>query len=440
MDPEPSGLLIFLQIILIFFCALLSAVESAAQQLNLLRRRVPDDEDDQTVSLIEKAGKLLQAPSGIRICLQMTALMISGLAVWAFALPLAGLASNVWGWSFISREGLAVLFGLLVLLTLTFLIQLFGILLPRRIAAQKPRTTAKLLFPLASFVSLLFRPLSYVLDKLTNAVLRLFRVEMLQPSEEITEDEIRMLVDVGEEKGTIEEAEREMIKNVFEFNNMIAAECMTHRTDMRTIWTGDTKEEIVSLINETGLSRFPVYEEDLDHIIGTVSTRDFLLNLQLQQPKPLSGIIREAHFVPESVRTDLLFRDMQRNKFHMAIVVDEYGGTSGLITMEDLLEEIVGNIYDEYDPQDKQEFEVLEDGRWRVAGTLDVEAFNEKTGRDLPLDEEYDTIGGLILSQVSSIPESGSGLEIDCGGLHFKVESMEGRRIASVEVSVKNDL
>jgi len=418
---------------------LLSAAESAAQQLSLLRRHAPDDEDDQALSLTEKAERLLQVPSGIRICLQLLALMASGFAVWAFALPLAGLASKDWGWTFISRESLAVLFGLLVLLTLTFLIQLFGILLPRRIAAQKPRATARLLFPFAYFVSILFRPLSYVLDKLTNAFLRLLRMEMLQPSEEITEDEIRMLVDVGEEKGAIEEAEREMIKNVFEFNNMIAAECMTHRTDMRTIWTEDTKEEIISLINETGLSRFPVYEEDLDHIIGTVSTRDFLLNLQLQQPKPLSGIIREAHFVPESVRTDLLFRDMQRNKFHMAIVVDEYGGTSGLITMEDLLEEIVGNIYDEYDPQDKQEFEELEDGRWRVAGTLDVETFNEKAGQDLPLDEEYDTIGGLILSQVSSIPESGSGLEIDWGGLHFKVESMEGRRIASVEVSVKND-
>ncbi len=440
MDPEPSGLMIFLQFVLIFLCALLSAAESAAQQLSLLRRRAADEEDDQAAALVEQAERLLQTPSGIRVCLQLMTLMVSGLAVWSLALPLAGLASDVWGWSFISREGLSVLSALLVLLMLVFLIQLFGILLPRRIAAQKPRKTARLLFPLACFVSLLFRPVTFLLDRLTNAVLILFRVEMLQPSAEITEDEIRMLVDVGEEKGAIEESEREMIKNVFEFNNMTAAECMTHRTDMRTIWLEDTKEEIVSLINETGLSRFPVYEEDLDHIIGTVSTRDFLLNLQLQQPKPLRGIIREAHFVPESVRTDLLFRDMQRNKFHMAIVVDEYGGTSGLITMEDLLEEIVGNIYDEYDPQDIPEFEELAEGHWRVAGTMDVEAFNDKSGRDLPLDEEYDTIGGLILSQVSSIPESGSGLEVELGGLHFRVESMSGRRIASVEVSVKNDL
>ena len=150
----------------------------------------------------------------------------------------------------------------------------------------------------------------------------------------------------------------------------------------------------------------------------------------------LREVIREAHFVPETVRTDLLFRDMQRNKFHMAIVVDEYGGTSGLITMEDLLEEIVGNIYDEYDPQDQQEFETLGEGRWRVAGTLDVETFNEKSGQDLPLDDEYDTIGGLILSRVSSIPEDGKGLEADHEGLHFNVESMHGRRIAWVEVRI----
>jgi putative hemolysin len=263
---------------------------------------------------------------------------------------------------------------------------------------------------------------------------------MLTPTEEVTEDEIRMLVDVGEEKGAIEEAEREMIKNVFEFNNMTAAECMTHRTDVYAIWTEDTREEIIQMIMDTGLSRFPVYEEDLDHITGTVSTREYLLNLQRDEPLPLRSILREAHFVPETVPTDVLFRNMQRNKFHMAIVVDEYGGTSGLITMEDLLEEIVGNIYDEYDPQDQQDFEQLGEGKWRVAGTLDVETFNELSGRSLPLDDDYDTIGGYILSKLSSIPEDGSKVELTSGGLRFEVESIQGRRIEWVKVSAADDV
>ena len=440
MDPEPSGLLILLQLVFILLHALLSAAESAAQQLSLLRRRTMEEEDEQAAMLTEKAERLLQTPSGMRAGMHLLSLMTSGLAVWSFALPLANVAAGRWGWTFLSRGGLAALSGFAVLLLLTFLLQLLGIILPRRVAAQKPKGTARALFRFASLVSLMFRPMSMLVDRLCRAALRLMRLDVMQPSEVITEDEIRMLVDVGEEKGAIEEAEREMIKNVFEFNNMTAAECMTHRTDMYAIWAEDTKEEIVSLINQTGLSRFPVYDEDLDHIIGTVSTRDFLLNLQLQPPKPLREVVRGAHFVPETVRTDLLFRDMQKNKFHMAIVVDEYGGTSGLITMEDLLEEIVGNIYDEYDPQDQQEFEVLGEGRWRVEGTLDVETFNEKSGQELPLDEDYDTIGGFILSQVNSIPEDGSRLEIVWEGLHFKVESMQGRRIAWVEVSVKDDV
>ena len=434
MDAEPSGLLIFLQVVLLFLYALLSAAEAAAQQISLSHRRTSESEDAQSAALEAQADGLLQMPSGIRVCMALLAFLASAIGLWCYALPLARQASDAWGWTFVSQGWLAALISLLVLLLLVFLMQLLAVILPRRLAAYKPRRTARLLFSFACFVNLLFRPMSLALDKLSLFFLKLFGVDILQPTQEITEDEIRMLVDVGEEKGAIEEAEREMIKNVFEFNNMTAAECMTHRTDVYAVWAEDSKEEIINLIDQTGLSRFPVYEEDLDHIIGTVSTREFLLNLQREQPLPLKEITRDAHFVPETVRTDLLFRDMQRNKYHMAIVVDEYGGTSGLITMEDLLEEIVGNIYDEYDPQDQQEFEQLEPGHWRVAGTLDVETFNEKSGLDLPLNEEYDTIGGLILSQMSSIPEDGSQPEVETEGLRFKVESVQGRRIEWVEV------
>ena len=242
-------------------------------------------------------------------------------------------------------------------------------------------------------------------------------------------------MDVGEEKGAIEEAEREMIENVFEFNNLTAADSMTHRTDMWTIWVEDSWEEITKMIEDTGLSRFPVYEEDLDHVIGIATTRDILLNLQKQPPLPLRDLIRPARFVPESVRTDVLFRDMQRNKFHMAIVVDEYGGTSGLITMEDLVEEIVCNIYDEYDPQVQQEIHDLGDGKYKVAGSVDIEQINELMGVDVPLDGDYDTVGGLVLTELGSIPEPDTQPEVTCYGLRFKVLSVLDRRIEWLEVS-----
>ncbi len=438
MVPEPSGGLIILQLVLIFLYGLLHAAEAAAQQISLNAGRGDKSEDERLAKLEKSAASLTTMPSGLRVCQMLLMMCIAAIVLWCYALPLSAHAVSSLGWQFMSQGALGLLFFFVLSLVFVFFLQLFTVVLPRRFAANKPKGTARALFGLANLVNLIFHPLALAVNRLAFAFLSLLKIDIMQPTAQITEDEIRMLVDVGEEKGAIEESEREMIKNVFEFNNMTAAECMTHRTDMYSIWAEDKKEEIVALIDQTGLSRFPVYEEDLDHIIGTVSTREFLLNLQREEPLPLKSIIREAHFVPETVRTDLLFRDMQKNKFHMAIVVDEYGGTSGLITMEDLLEEIVGNIYDEYDPQDQQEFEQLSEGVWRVEGTMDVETFNEKTGMALPINEEYDTIGGLILSQMSSIPEDGSQPVIDYDGLRFKVESVSGRRIEWVEASQIN--
>ena len=197
----------------------------------------------------------------------------------------------------------------------------------------------------------------------------------MNPNEEeeaVTEEEIRLMVDVGEERGTIEAAEREMIENIFEFNNTTAKDVMMHRTNVTAIWKEDTPEEILKVIRESGLSRFPVYDEDIDDVVGVLSTRAYLLNEKSAHPKPLMDIIYPAYCVPESVHTDVLFREMQRQKIHIAIVVDEYGGMSGIVTMEDLLEEIVGNIYDEFDPQDEQEIIAVKDNLWRISGSAEI--------------------------------------------------------------------
>ena len=167
-----------------------------------------------------------------------------------------------------------------------------------------------------------------------------------------------------------------------------------------------------------------------------LNTRDYLLNLRLQRPKSLRQLLREAYFVPESARADVLFRDMQHRKIHLAIVVDEYGGTSGVVSMEDLLEEIVGNIYDEFDPLEEDEIVQLGDNLWRVNGSAPLETLQEKLGITLPLDEEYDTLGGLVYSQMTVIPRDGEQPELDVCGLHVKVERIVDRRVASALVSV----
>ena len=190
-------------------------------------------------------------------------------------------------------------------------------------------------------------------------------------------------------------------------------------------------DTILDTIRQSGLSRFPVYQEDVDDIVGVLSTREYLLNFREAQPLPLKELLRPAYFVPETVPADVLFRDMQGKKTHMALVVDEYGGTSGLVTLEDLLEELVGNIYDEFDPQEEQDIIRLEDNKWRVSGSADLEEMAEAIGFQLPEEEErdYDTLGGLIFSQLSVIPEDGSRPVVEALGLRIKVEELCDRRV-----------
>ncbi len=264
---------------------------------------------------------------------------------------------------------------------------------------------------------------------LGKVVLHPFHIQPGAAAEHVSEEEILAMMDIGEETGTIESDEKEMIENIFEFGNMTAEDCMVHRKDIIAIDVDSTEEEVMSVILESGRSRIPVYEDTIDNVIGILICRDFLVNRCQDAPKPFRELIRPAHFVPESVRTDALFREMQTRKQHMAIVIDEYGGTSGLITLEDLLEEIVGNIYDEFDPKEEQDVTPLPDGRWRVAGSVDLETLSEAINAELPLEEEYDTLGGMVFSQLTEIPADGEHPVVEYSGLRISVSEIADRRV-----------
>ena len=253
----------------------------------------------------------------------------------------------------------------------------------------------------------------------------------LRHEDAVSEDNIMAMVEEGEEAGSIQANEKELIENVFEFDTLTARDLMVHRTDMATLALDDDEQTILDTSRESGLSRFPVYEEDADDIVGILSTRTYLLNFHMPEPKPIRELLRPAYFVPETVPADVLFRDMQAKKFHMALVVDEYGGTSGLVTLEDLLEELVGNIYDEFDPQEEQDIIRLEDGRWRVSGSANLEELFEAMDRKLPEDDErdYDTLGGLVFAQLSVIPDDGSRPVVEALGLRIRVEELFERRV-----------
>ncbi len=266
-----------------------------------------------------------------------------------------------------------------------------------------------------------------------NGILLLWRpvLRLLHRKDQVSEDNIMAMVEEGEESGAIRSNEKEFIENVLDFDNTTAKDVMVHRTDMVTLSADAEEGEILEAIRQSGLSRFPVYGEDADDIVGILSTRDYLLNFHQPDPLPLKELLRPAYFVPETVGADVLFHDMQTKKTHLALVVDEYGGTSGLVTLEDLLEELVGNIYDEFDPQEEQEMIQLDGRRWRVSGSADLEELAEAMGFALPEDEErdYDTLGGLVFSQLSVIPEDGSRPVVEALGLRIQVEELCERRV-----------
>ena len=264
---------------------------------------------------------------------------------------------------------------------------------------------------------------------LGRVLLKPFHIRPADAADLVTEEDIRQMVDMGEEKGAIESDEREMIENIFEFNNMDAEDCMIHRKDITAIDVEATDGEILQTITDSGLSRFPVYEDSIDNVLGILTTRDYLISKVRGEDTPLRELIRPAHFVPESVRTDVLFQEMQSRKQHMAIVVDEYGGTSGLITLEDLLEEIVGNIYDAFDPKEEPEITQIGENRWRVSGSVELETLSEALDVELPTDGEYDTLGGLVFSRLTEIPADGERPVVEAFGLRVSVEEIAERRV-----------
>lgn len=279
-------------------------------------------------------------------------------------------------------------------------------------------------------------PILFGISLAVNVLLLLYRPVLTwlrRDKGEQLADEIMAMVEEGEESGAIEQNEKELIENIFEFNSMTADDVMRHRTDMVALALDDDDKTILETIQSSGLSRFPVYQEDIDDVVGILSTRDYLLNRSQKEPQPLEKLLRPAYFVPQSVRADVLFRDMQNRKIHMALVVDEYGGTSGLLTLEDLLEELVGKIYDEFDPQEEQEIIQLSDSQWRVSGSADLEDLAQAMGVELPEEEleelDCDTVGGLVFALLPVIPEDGSRPVVEAMGLRIRVEELCERRV-----------
>ena len=424
---------LLVQVVLILINAFFAATEIAVISLNANKLRKLEEEGDKMapklLHMVEDSSSFL---STIQIAITLSGFLGAAFAGDAFAEYL-----TTWLLSLgvgIPASVLNTISLVVVTVILSYFTLIFGELVPKRIAMQKSMEMARLSCRVVTAIATIAKPVVKLLALSTNGMLRLLRMKVDVEEEQVTEDEIRMMIDLGNESGSIKEDEKELLHNVFDFSDQTVSDVMTHAADVETISVDATRDEVLSTIRATGLSRFPVYGEDESDILGVLNARDFLVDWAVDGNKSVRELMRPAYLVPETLSADDLLKDMQIKKIHLAVVLDEYGELAGVITVEDLLEEIVGNIYDEFDPAEPQELEQLGENLWRVSGSLSVDDLADELDIEIPEDEDYDTVGGMILSCLRTIPEDGSRPLVQVNGLELQAEKVEDHRIRSVLV------
>lgn len=310
---------------------------------------------------------------------------------------------------------------IVITLILSYFTLVFGELVPKRAAMRRAEQMALAMSGLVYIISKIFAPLVWALTSSTNAILRLFGIDPNAEDEEITEEEIRLMVDAGSEKGAINFIEKEMIQNIFEFDDKTAGEVMTHRTEVSLLWLDETDEQWDKTISESRHSIYPVCNENTDDVVGILNIKDYFRIKDKTRENILQSAVKPAYFVPETVRADVLFRNMKKSRNHFAVVLDEYGGVNGIITMSDLLEQIVGDLEnDDTIPPESPEIERIDSQTWIIQGSAPLDLVAGQLGVLLP-EDDYDTFGGLVFGLLGYVPEDGSTPELEEFGLSIKV-------------------
>jgi putative hemolysin len=322
----------------------------------------------------------------------------------------------------------------LIIFVILFVQLVFGRLIPRRLANKYTDTLAYQTIGFIKFIHTILLPITWLLNKSSMVFGRLFALKPEEGERKMTEEEIRTIVEYSSRSGNIDEEESEMIQNVFDFSDTAVEEIMTHRTEISAINIKSTRKQIIEYVQNERFTRFPVFENDIDHIIGTLHVKDLLKFLDNAEEKfSLKKLLREPYFVPDSKKTDELFREMQQQKNHIAIVLDEYGGTAGIVTIEDLIEEIVGNIQDEYD-EDEEEINQIDEYTYEIEGLTNIDDVEDELEIGLPV-EDYDTISGFILGQLGRFPDKDETVSIEFNNCIFEIIETNENVITKVKVT-----
>ena len=419
--------------ILILINAFFAATEIAFISLNDAKIEKQAKEGNKKAKQIKK---MLREPSRflatIQIGITLAGFLSSAFAADAFADDLAPMLQNLIPLGLMAWRNISII---LITIILSYFSLVFGELVPKRLAMRNSEKMAFGTIGIIRAISIITAPFVKLLTASTNGVSKLFGISGTD-EETVTEEEIRMMVDVGEEKGSIKEEEKELINNVFEFNDKVVSEIMIHRKDIYAIDINSDIDNILKELDEYKYSRIPVYEENIDNIVGMLFIKDLLANVNKKEKVKIAKIIREPYFVSENKPIDELFRDLQKNKHQLAIVLDEYGGTAGLVTMEDIIEELVGNIFDEYDEEEK-EFEKIDDNTFLISGSVSIHDLRKILGVEIP-EGEYDTLSGYLIELLGRIPSDDEKPVIETKRVTYKIEDYEEKRILWVKACRNN--
>lgn len=433
------GLDLLIVFILILVNAFFAASEMAIVTLNDNKvRKAADDGNAVAKKLLRFIDNQGQFLATIQVGVTLAGFLSSAFAADKFAGRLFLLFDPTG-----QNKVLQTLSLVLITLILSYFSLVLGELVPKRVAMQNPDGFARRFVQLLHAIDFLFKPITRFLTLTANGVLRLFGIDPREQKELITEEEIRIMAEAGAGSGGIQLNDVALIKNIFAFDDIEVSEIMTPRTNMVAMPVASTYDEAVELAAHSRFSRFPVYDEDLDDIVGVLYLKDLL-----RVPKEMRNgqfdlrtILREPYFIPEGKKINVLFHEMKHDHISLAVVVDEYGGTDGIISMEDLLEEIVGDIEDEYDEQNDSVV-VNDDGSYTLSGLLTP----AEAGRhiqalaELEDDDDYDTVAGFVLSILGRIPAKDEHPVVDYGNLRFHVLEMDDKRIARIRLEVRDDM
>ena len=423
-------------IILIGLNAYFAATEIAYISLNDAKIEKQAKEGNKKAKQIEK---MLKTPSKFLATIQI-GITLAGFLSSAFASDTFAemLAPNLYQlMPFISLPAWKNISIIAITIILSFFTLIFGELVPKRLAMKHYEKIAFATIGVIRAISIVTSPFVKLLTVCTNGISKIFGVGESE-EESVTEEEIKMMVSQGQEKGTIKQEEQELINNVFELNDITVSEIMRHRKDIFAVDINISTEELLEELSqeEYRYSRIPVYDETIDEIKGILYVKDVLKNINKKTFK-VKNVVKEAYFVSQNRLINEVFRELQKNKKQIAIILDEYGGTAGLITMEDILEELVGDIYDEYDEEEK-EFEKIDDNTYILSGSLPIYDVNKLLDADIP-EGDYDTISGYLQDKLGRIPEDDEEPPIiDTEKVTYKIEEYEDRRIIKIKACKNN--